>query len=142
MLGMGYSILAGVFIGLQSVFNERVGEKIGLWGANVLIYSVGFVLALLIFVTLRQGDLSKIGEIYKIYLLGSTFGVIMVFSEMKGLLLLDPVASISIWMVTQLTVAVVLETFGLFEIAESGLNPMKILGIAMMIAGIFIFQSK
>ena len=142
MMGVVYSVLAGVFIGLQSVFNARVGEKIGLWGANVLIHGVGFVLALLIFLCFKQGDINKIGEINKIYLLGSTFGVLIVFSAMKGLLLLGPVASISILMVSQLTVAVVLEVFGMFEVTKIDLNPMKIIGIGMMAAGIFLFQSR
>lgn len=142
VMGVVYSVLAGVFIGLQSVFNARVGEKIGLWGANVLIHGVGFVLALLIFLCFKQGDINKIGEINKIYLLGSTFGVLIVFSAMKGLLLLGPVASISILMVSQLTVAVVLEVFGMFEVTKIDLNPMKIIGIGMMAAGIFLFQSR
>ena len=142
MLGVVYSALAGILIGLQSVFNARVGEKIGLWGANVLIHGVGFVLALLIFFSLRQGDLSKISEVNKVYLLGSTFGVMVVFGAMKGILILGPVTSISILMVAQLMVAVGVEGFGLFEITKIGINPMKLVGIALMLLGIFIFQSK
>ncbi|AOT69349.1 DMT family transporter [Geosporobacter ferrireducens] len=142
MSGMIYSALAGILIGLQSIFNARVGEKVGLWGANVLIHGVGFLLALIIFFSLRQGDFSRINEINRLYLLGSTFGVMIVFSAMKGLLLLGPVTSISIVMVAQLMVAVIAEGFGLFETAKMSLNPMKIVGISMMLLGIFLFRSK
>jgi len=73
--GILYSLLAGVFIFLQSVFNAQASEKLGLWQTNAIVHGLGFLVSFSIFLAVRDGDLQKIGEVNKVYLLGGVFGV-------------------------------------------------------------------
>lgn len=49
MTGIIFSILAGIFMTIQGVFNTRSSEKIGLWETNLLVQGTGFLLTLIIF---------------------------------------------------------------------------------------------
>ena len=41
MLGIISSIIAGVCMSFQGVFNTRLSDKIGTWGTNVLVQGIG-----------------------------------------------------------------------------------------------------
>lgn len=42
MLVVIYSLLAGIFITLQGVFNTRVSDKIGLWETTTIVHAFEF----------------------------------------------------------------------------------------------------
>lgn len=74
MQGILFSLLAGVFICLQSVFNAQASTKLGLWQTNAIVHAVGFFVSFAIFLYVRDGDWKSIGEVNKVYLLGGVFG--------------------------------------------------------------------
>lgn len=141
-MGVLFSILAGFFISLQGVFNTRVSDKIGLWEAAAVVHAAGLLFALLILPYVGDGSLKKIGEVSKLYLLGGVFGVIIVFSVMKGISLLGSTLSISILLVTQLIIATAIDTLGLFGNQQIKFDFTKPLGVAVMIIGIIIFKFR
>ncbi|WP_350343614.1 DMT family transporter [Proteinivorax tanatarense] len=142
MLGIIYSILAGVFISVQSAFNANVSAKIGGAETTAIVHGVGFLASLILVFFLKGGDITKIGDVNKIYLLGGVLGVGIVFSAMKGVSLLGAAFSISILLVAQLLVAVAIDTFGLFGMEKIPLSFNKPVGLLIMIAGVLVFQSK
>ncbi|WP_191980806.1 DMT family transporter, partial [Clostridium haemolyticum] len=48
MLGFIYSVVAGIFMSIQGVFNTRLSEKMGLWETNTLVQGAGFIITLII----------------------------------------------------------------------------------------------
>ncbi|WP_353893236.1 DMT family transporter [Proteinivorax hydrogeniformans] len=142
MLGILYSMMAGVFISVQSAFNANVSTKVGGVETTAIVHGVGFIASLILLSFWREGDVSKIGEVNKLYLLGGVLGVGIVFSAMKGVSLLGAAFSISILLVAQLLVAVLIDTFGLFGMDKVALTVNKPIGILIMIIGVLIFQSK
>ena len=78
----------------------------------------------------------------KHYLLGGAFGVIIIFSVVKGFTLLGPSYSIAILLITQLIVGTVIDTFGLFGNSQMKFYLTKPIGILVMIVGIIIFKLK
>jgi len=142
MFGILFSILAGVLISLQSVFNTRVSDKIGLLGTTTVVHGIGFLFSLLILIFFGTSNLEKFRDINKFYLLGGAFGVIIVFSVIKGISLLGVSFSISILLITQLIVSTLIDTFGLFESTPIRFDFTKLLGIIVMIIGIVIFKLK
>lgn len=142
MSGIIYSIIAGILISLQGVFNTRVSEKIGQWETTTVVHLIGFVFSFLIMLIWGSGSFHKIGEVNKLYLLGGVFGVVIVFSVMKGISSLGSTLSISILLVTQLIIATTIDALGLFGNQQIKLDLTKPIGVIIMIIGIIIFKFK
>ena len=142
MLGILYSLFAGIFISLQSVFNTRVSNKIGLWETTVIVHAIGLAFACIIMIIWGNGNLKKLESVNKLYLLGGAFGVLIIYSVMKGISLLGVTFSLAILLITQLISATIIDTFGLFGSPQIKFDFTKPLGILVMIVGIIIFKIK
>jgi transporter family-2 protein len=140
--GALYAMLAGLFISLQSIFNVRVSEKAGFWLTNTLLHGSGFIVSLLIFWMVKDGNLHKLQSVNKLYLLGGCIGVVIVFSAMKSVTALNPVYAIAIMLIVQLLAALALETFGWFGVDKVALSANRLVGISVMILGVVIFKYK
>ena len=141
-MGFVYSIIAGLFITLQGVFNTKASEKIGFWETNTLVHGTGLVFAFVILMLFGKGDFKAIKEVNYLYLLGGVFGVFIVFSVMQGISLIGPSLCVAILLTTQLAIAMIIETFGLFGIETVRLNMTRPLGLALIVIGILIFNYK
>ena len=142
MNGILFSMLGGILISLQSVFNTRASEKIGLWATNVIVHGSGLCVATLIMFLAGDSTFQNIHDVNKLYFLGGTMGVIIVFSIITGISLLGTTLPIAILLIVQLITAATIDNFGLFGSAQKHFDPLKYIGIAVMIAGIVIFKWK
>ncbi|WFD10539.1 DMT family transporter [Tepidibacter hydrothermalis] len=142
MLGVIFSFIGGIFITIQGVFNTRVSDKIGLWETTVIVHAVGLTVALIVMFIWGEGSFKKLQSVNKLYLIGGAFGVIIIFSVIKGFTLLGPSYSIAILLITQLITGTIIDTFGLFGNPQMKFHLTKPLGILVMIAGIIIFKLK
>ena len=142
MVGIIYSLLAGVLVSIQSVFNTRLSEKAGFWFTNTWVHGTGFLLSLIILLMVKDGGLSKLYTVNKLYWLGGAFGVMIVFSVMKGITALGPAYSVALLLITQLLVALLIDSLGLFGIDKVPLSANKLIGIGIMIAGVIVFKLK
>lgn len=142
MMGIIFSIIAGVAMSLQGVFNTRLGEKIGSWESNVFVQGTGLLVALIVLMFAGNGGFKHIKESNKLYLLGGILGVIIIFTVMQGIKSLGPTCSIAIILVAQLTAAALIDAFGLFDSAQIKFGLTKVIGIVIMVTGIIIFKWK
>lgn len=142
MLGIIFSFIAGLFISLQGVFNTRVSDKIGLWETTTIVHVTGLIGAIIMMLAFGNGSIEKYTEVNKFYLLGGIFGVVIIFSVMRGISILGPTLSVSIILITQLVMATVIDTFGLFGNPQIKFDFTKPLGVVVMIIGIIIFKLK
>lgn len=142
MLGIICSIIAGISMSIQGVFNTKLGEKIGLWETNLIVQGTGFLLTILIVLIAGKGNFKNIKEANKLYLLGGIIGVVIIYTVMKGIKELGTTCSIGTILVAQLAAAGVIDAFGLFDTKPVSFNLTKIIGIAVMITGIIIFKCK
>ncbi|MFL0195105.1 DMT family transporter [Clostridium sp. WILCCON 0269] len=142
MLGILYSIIAGVSMSLQGVFNTRLSEKIGLWLTNAIVQGVGFIITLIIVLLINHESLANLNRCKKLYFLGGVLGVIIIITVMQGIKLLGVTHSIAIILTAQLLAAAVIDFFGLFDSPKINFTLNKIVGIAVMIVGIIILKWK
>lgn len=142
MLGILFSIIAGVCMSLQGVFNTRLGEKIGLWETNTLVQGIGFLITFIILQFMGTGSFKNIKTANKLYFLGGVLGAVIIVTVMKGIKTLGPTYSIATILVAQLTAAALIDAFGLFGTEMIKFNLKKIIGILIMITGIIIFKWK
>ncbi len=139
--GIFFSILAGIFIALQSIFNARLGEAAGFWNMNAFVHGSGFIFALFILLTFsRKINISAFTSIEPHYLLGGVLGVGIIFSVTQAVTLLGISIGITIVIVTQILAAFIINYYGLFEEPIITVSLPRLIGLAMMIAGLVIYQ--
>ena len=142
MLGIIVSIVAGVAMSLQGVFNTRLGDKIGTFETNVIVQATGLLLSLIALFIAGNGNFKNIKDANKLYLLGGALGVVIIITVMMGIKSLGPTCAISIILVAQLTAAALIDAFGLFDSTKVAFGTTKIIGVVVMIVGILIFKWK
>ena len=142
MLGVLFSVIAGLLMSLQGVFNTRTSEKIGLWETNTIVQASGFLLTLIILLIWGTGNLKNIKEVNKLYLLGGVFGAGIIYTVMEGISRIGTTYAISSILVAQLASAGIIDSFGLFGTKQVSFGISKILGIIIMIIGIVLFKWK
>lgn len=139
-MGIIFSIIAGICMSIQGVFNTRLGDKIGIWETNIIVQGTGFLLTLIILLIFGNGNFKNIKSSNKLYFLGGILGVVIIFTVMKGIKDLGPTYSIATILVAQLIAAALIDAFGLFESNKIHFGITKIIGVAIMIVGIIIFK--
>ena len=142
MMGIIFSIIAGAAMSFQGVINTRLGEKVGLYEANAFVQGTAFALALIAMFVFGKGNIREILSADKIYLTGGILGLIITITVMLGIKDLSPLISISIILVSQLTVAAIIDAFGLLGTEKVAIGFTKILGFVLMVAGVVLFKIK
>ncbi|WP_297522489.1 DMT family transporter [uncultured Clostridium sp.] len=142
MFGIVFSIIAGLTMSLQGVFNTRVSEKIGLWETNLIVQGTAFLFTLIVYFFFKSGNLANLKSTNKLYLLGGFIGVIITYTVMRGIDSLGPTFSISIILISQLLSAALIDALGLFNTTKINFHWNNYLGIALMLIGILLFQFK
>jgi Uncharacterized protein conserved in bacteria len=142
MQGFIFAVLGGIFVCLQGVLTSRISSKIGLWETNTLVHLVGLAFTLAFLFLWGDGNFTKLGQVNRWYLPGLCFGAFIVFCVMKSVISLGPTLSNAIILITQLTLAAVIDWGGFFETTPVKFHFTKPLGLAVMIAGIIIFKLK
>lgn len=142
MLGVIFSIIAGLAMTLQGVFNTRLSDKIGSWESNVFVQGTGLLIALTVLMFAGNGGFKNIKEVNKLYLLGGALGVIIIFTVMHGIKSLGPTCSIAIILIAQLSSAALIDAFGIFNSEQIKFGLTKIAGLVIMVIGIIIFKWK
>lgn len=142
MLGILLSILSGICMSFQGVFNTRLSEKIGLWETNVIVQGSALIFTSIVLIFASKGNFKNIKDVNKIYLLGGILGVIIVYTVMKGISSVGTTCAISTILIAQLLAAAIIDAFGLFDTPKIAFGINEILGVIIMIVGIVVFKWK
>ncbi|WP_142413627.1 DMT family transporter [Hathewaya massiliensis] len=141
-MGILFSIIAGILMSIQGVFNTNVNKKIGLWETNLIVQGVALVSTLILFFFMRKGNFGALSSVNKLYLTGGIIGALITVTVVLGIDKLGPTCSIAIILVAQLLAAAIIDAFGLFGAEQIRFGINKYIGIGMMILGIIFFKYK
>jgi len=142
MVGILFAVMAGVCISLQNVFNTRVGEGVGSIEATVVVHAVGLIASIILVILMGDGDLTKIGDVNKLYLIGGALGVAIVIGVIQGVTVLGAAQAVMIVMLAQLAVAYLIDALGLFGMDKVPISMTKMAGLVIVLGGIFVFRLK
>ena len=144
MLGMLLSILSGALMSIQGVFNTGVTKQSSIWVASGFVqFSALLVCVAAWFFTGRQGTVASLFAIDNKYmLLGGAMGAFITYTVIQGVEILGPAKANMCIIVTQLLVAYLIELFGLFGTQKAGFDMSKLIGMALLIAGVIVFKWK
>ncbi len=140
MMGFVFAVISGAAMSIQGVMNTRLGEKIGMYEANMYVQGTAFILSLIVMFLFGNGSIRGIADVNKLYLLGGVLGLIITITVMRSVSSLNPTLAISVILISQLITAALIDAFGLMESEKIAFDWTKYLGIALMICGVMLFK--
>ena len=142
MLGIIFGVIAGALMSIQGVMNTRLGEKIGVYEANVIVAGAAFILSVVFLFILGKGDFKMVSQINKFYLFGGVLGYLITITVMLAIGKSSPAVAVSSILIAQLLVASLIEAFGIMGSEKIPFLWNKYAGLALMIGGMILFKFK
>jgi bacterial/archaeal transporter family-2 protein len=133
-------VVAGGFIALQSPINSGLGKAVGALQGAFVSFLVGTVV-LFVAAALARGGLGRIshvGDVNAIYLTGGVLGAGYVTMALVALRTLGVGGVIAATIAGELTVGVLIDQFGWFGVDQQVITPARLLGIALLSAGVVL----
>lgn len=141
MIGFLIAMLSGALMSIQGVFNTNVTKSSSIWVAAGFVQITAFATCVIMWIIDGRPEIAGIwGVNPKISLLGGVIGAFITFTVIKSMSSLGVAKAEITIVVTQIAVAYIIELFGLFGSKKSDFSWMKLLGIAVAIAGVVIFS--
>lgn len=141
MVGFFIALLSGAFMAIQGVFNTEVTKSSSIWVANVFVQFTALLVCLCAwFITDRSSFAALIKVQPKYMLLGGTIGAFITYTVIKAMEQLGPARASMLIVIAQLTVAYLIELFGLFKVEKQPIEVRKLIGMGIAILGIIIFK--
>lgn len=135
-------VAAGLAIGFQNVFYEKVSSEIGVAGTALSVHVFGLIAAIIVY-AFSRGTISNLTSNINFYMiLSGLLGVVVVTSIAKSVSLNGVLLTVMLSVCTQMIVAKVIGHFGWFGVEQNPINWIQVLAILMMIAGVFIYQKS
>lgn len=144
MWGMVVSVISGILMSIQGVFNSEVTKQTGIWISAAFVQATAFIVCIVAwFVTGRESSFGAVISTRPVYLLsGGIIGAFITYTVIVGMNTLGPAQSVLFIIISQITSAYLIELFGMFGVEKSSFQWSKLLGVILMIAGIIIFKWK
>ena len=142
MKGFIFSIIAGMAMSVQGVMNTRLSEKTGIFESNVFVQGTAFLLSVVAALIMGKNGYSGFAVVQKEYMFGGVLGLVITIMVMLGIGDLSPTISISVILISQLTVAALIDAFGLLGAEKVEFGWGKYVGIALMIGGVLLFKLR
>lgn len=141
MAGFLIALLSGALMSVQGVFNTQVTKTTGMWVSNGWVQLSAFGVCVIAWLVMGRDSITAIGRVEPKYmLLGGVIGAGITWTVIKSMASLGPAKAALLIVIAQLTVAYVIELFGMFGVEKSPLEWRKVGGLVLALVGIAIFQ--
>ncbi|MFQ7575137.1 MAG: DMT family transporter [Lachnospira sp.] len=141
MAGFLIAMLSGALMSIQGVFNTGVTKSSSIWVAAGFVQITAFATCVIMWMFDGRPEIMGVFSVEpKIALLGGVIGAFITYTVIKAMSTLGVAKSEITIVVTQIAVAYIIELFGLFGSEKKDFSWMKLLGIAVAVAGVAIFS--
>jgi transporter family-2 protein len=130
----------GGLIALQAPINSQLGRVVGTFQGAFVSFAIGTVL-LLALASVTGGGLGQISEARHLtwyYLLGGVLGAAYVTTVLVTVRTLGAGGVTAATIAGQLTLSVVVDQLGILGVAKHPITAGRVLGIALLAAGVFL----
>ncbi len=131
-------LAGGVAVGLQSPMASMISQRLGIFESVFIVHIGGAIIALLPLLFVGGGKLSQWRHVPWYTLTAGIFGLIVIGAISYMIPRVGVAASITTVVAGQLLVGMVLDHFGLLGAAERSLDFTRILGIAVVLVGVWL----
>ena len=141
MIGFLIAIISGACMAVQGVFNTQVTKTTGMWVSNGWVQLSAFVVCVVAWLITGRDSIAALGKVEPKYvLLGGAIGACITWTVIKSMQQLGPAKATLFIIVAQILVAYLIEFFGLFGVDKQPFAWRKLIGVAVALVGIVIFQ--
>ena len=131
-------LVAGSAISFQSLFSGTIGSRVGVMESAFIIHLGGLLLAGLILVAMRGGNMGAWRAVpWYVYSAGF-LGVLIVSGYSFAVPRLGLAASLTLAIVVQLILGAILDHFGILGAAQRSLDLWRGAGIVVLLAGTWL----
>jgi transporter family-2 protein len=131
-----FTAAAGGLIALQAPINAGLSKATGDLPAATISFIVGTAaLLLIVVVSGKAGGISHVGDVRWYYLLGGLLGAIYVANALVAVSSIGAGGVAAATVAGQLTASVVADRLGILGLDQVALSPLRILGVALLLAG-------
>jgi bacterial/archaeal transporter family-2 protein len=136
LVGVG----AGCLVGMQAPINSRLGRTIGGLQAASFSFLVGTLALVSLTFVLRGGlgSLGRLGHVPWWAFVGGLLGAVYVFVALEAVRTLGASGLSAVVITGQLAISVAIDRFGLLGVAKQHVGLSRILGLALLVAGVVL----
>jgi transporter family-2 protein len=139
----GFAVLimavVGGCIALQAPINAGLGKHTGSFAAATISFAVGTILlAAIVAVGGKGGDLSEVAHVNWYLLLGGALGAAYVFSALVLVSQIGAGAVAAATVTGQLTTSVILDRIGFLGLDQEPITASRIAGVGLLLAGTYL----
>jgi bacterial/archaeal transporter family-2 protein len=131
---------AGGLVALQAPINSGLGKAVGSLPAASFSFAIGLVA--LVGITFVSGEgfgqIGEIGGLSWYYLIGGLLGAVYVTTVLISVRTLGAGGVTAATIAGQLTMSVVIDQLGILGLAQRGLTPGRLVGVALLAAGVYL----
>ncbi len=130
---------AGGMVAMQAPINSALGKAAGTFTAATISFAIGTTA--LVGITLLSGakaDLAAVGDLRWYYLTGGLLGAIYVTTVLVSVRTLGAGGVTAATIAGQLSFSVIIDRIGAFGLDEKPLSVGRVIGVALLAAGVFL----
>jgi bacterial/archaeal transporter family-2 protein len=131
-------LAGGVAVGLQSPLASIISQRIGIMESIFIVHIGGAVAILIPLLFVSGGKLSQWRSVPWYALGAGVFGLVVIGAISYMIPRIGVAASITTIVAGQLLVGTVLDQFGLLGAAQRTLDPARLLGLIVVLAGVWL----
>ena len=128
----------GIAVAIQPSINARLAQKTGFLEAATISFAVGTLALLLVSLLSGQGSFRRIAEVPWWQLSGGFFGAFFVTMTIVGVPRIGTTAVLALTIASQLTAGMVMDHYGVFGMRGIPVDGKRIIGIALLLIGVFL----
>ena len=131
---------AGGLVAMQAPINSGLGKAVGSLPAASFSFAIGLVA--LVGITFVSGEgfgqIGELGGLSWYYLIGGLLGAVYVTTVLISVRTLGAGGVTAATIAGQLSMSVVLDQLGILGLAQRQLTPGRVIGVALLAAGVFL----
>lgn len=131
-------IVGGVAASLQTPMANFMSVKMGVWESIFMIHLSGAILSAIPLIAMRGGALSNWRNVPFYMLWAGGFGLVVIGAVTYTFPRVGVAGGMMIFLIGQLVMATVIDHFGFFDLDIRTIEPARVLGIAIMFAGVWL----
>lgn len=137
MVGFLIAILSGVCMSIQGVFNTGVTKVSGTWAASAFVQALALGTCLVAWGIWEREPLWNVFRVEPKYmLLGGAIGAVITYTVIKSMEAMGPARAVMVIVVSQITMAYLIEVFGWWNVEKQPFSWLKLFGILLAVSGV------
>ena len=140
-MGLVIAMISGALMSIQGIWNTQVTKTTGMWVANMWVQLTAFIVCVGLWLVTEKDAISTLVKVEPKYMLaGGVLGAGITWSVVKSIEKLGPAKAILLIVITQISIAYLIEIFGIFQVEKQPFEMKKLIGILIAVIGIWIFE--